>query len=377
MFVDRIVYDNFMRCVKLFVLDLISADEFLSMTSKFLGYSNFETFAHHSFEYVVKFFSKFAPQYKWVKDRLRNITTSLDNGAIEDCNTSLQSSNYRLLSREIDEAATARKCFPCKEELNDCWKSFPSWQSEDRLSSQKTVYEECVYRTEDERFELDSVIELNKHAIEMLENVADQMSLMSDQDAKEFKLDEKLGAHSQVLQVRAIQRLKMRELEWIEGRRALNEIWREQELKALDESTQTRWNEFKQNDMSLTCSRTFLNEIEILYEERAALQLNNMITKSDGSYHLQLNYPKLNSVFQDATGLLTFYAEKNFVGSGTIKLRRFLLSNLAMLIGAHSMQECYDTHSTNQFYNIQDRCSQDLSYIAQFLRSKPGSLYQF
>ena len=47
--------------------------------------------------------------------------------------------------------------------LNDTWVSFPSWSEDSQfVSSRKTQYEENIYRTEDERFEFDGVLETNR-----------------------------------------------------------------------------------------------------------------------------------------------------------------------------------------------------------------------
>lgn len=54
----------------------------------------------------------------------------------------------------------------CKEVLNDQWVSFPTWSEDSTfVSSRKTQYEEYMYRCEDERFELDVVIEVNASTI--------------------------------------------------------------------------------------------------------------------------------------------------------------------------------------------------------------------
>jgi paired amphipathic helix protein Sin3a len=111
----------------------------------------------------------------------------------------------------------------CREVLNDIWVSFPSWSSEDSscVSSKKTQYEEFIYKTEDERFEvrhlfralltryrerylqLDIVIEVNKSAIENLEFIQRKMSRMRADDAARFRLDSSLGSSAPSLMRRS------------------------------------------------------------------------------------------------------------------------------------------------------------------------------
>ena len=53
--------------------------------------------------------------------------------------------------------------------LNDTWVSFPSWSEDSQfVTSRKTQYEEAIYRTEDERFEFDVVLETNKDTIKVI-----------------------------------------------------------------------------------------------------------------------------------------------------------------------------------------------------------------
>ena len=78
--------------------------------------------------------------------------------------------------------------------LNDTWVSFPSWSEDSTfVTSRKTQYEEHIYKCEDERFELDVVLETNLSAIKCLEAVQKKMSRMSTDEANKFKLDNSLG----------------------------------------------------------------------------------------------------------------------------------------------------------------------------------------
>ena len=52
--------------------------------------------------------------------------------------------------------------------MNDTWVSFPSWSEDSQfVSSRKTQFEENIYRTEDERFEFDVVLETNRDTIKV------------------------------------------------------------------------------------------------------------------------------------------------------------------------------------------------------------------
>ena len=67
---------------------------------------------------------------------------------------------------------------------------------------------EIIIRCEDERFELDIVIEANSNTIKVLEGVNKKMQKMQkDDDRNKFKLDDTLGGSSSVIHRRAIHRI--------------------------------------------------------------------------------------------------------------------------------------------------------------------------
>lgn len=96
----------------------------------------------------------------------------------------------------------------CREVLNDTWVSFPSW-SEDTtfLGTKKTQYEEYIFRCEDERFELDGILEVNLSTIRVLEAVQKKLGHMTSEEQQKFRLDSCLGGTSEVIHKKAIQRI--------------------------------------------------------------------------------------------------------------------------------------------------------------------------
>uniref|UniRef100_A0A915INU6 Histone deacetylase interacting domain-containing protein n=1 Tax=Romanomermis culicivorax TaxID=13658 RepID=A0A915INU6_ROMCU len=205
--------------------------------------------------------------------------------------------SYRALPATYVQPHCSGRTELCGEVLNDTWVSFPSWQSEDSstVSSKKTQFEESIYRTEDERYELDILIENNKSLIETLEVAQKRMHLMGREEAKKFKLDECLGSNSKFLFKRALkrlygnksddiiegltknpyvavpvilERLKSKEKEWREAQKSFNKLWREQNEKHYWKSLDHQGINFKQNDFKLIRSKALLREIENLYEQR-------------------------------------------------------------------------------------------------------------
>lgn len=64
-----------------------------------------------------------------------------------------------------------------------------------------------MYRTEDERFEVDILIEVNAAAISALELVRRKIDAMKPDDAQKLKLDNNYGCNSPTLMGRAVKKL--------------------------------------------------------------------------------------------------------------------------------------------------------------------------
>lgn len=160
--------------------------------------------------------------------------------------------------------------------------------------SRKTQYEESIYRCEDERFELDVVIETNASTIRVLEGVHKKMNRMTQEEIQKYKLDDCMGGCSPTIHQRAIKRiygdkapdiieglkrnpavavpvvlrrLKAKEEEWREAQKGFNKIWREQNEKYYLKSLDHQGINFKQNDVKALRSKSLFNEIETLYDE--------------------------------------------------------------------------------------------------------------
>lgn len=219
------VYDNFLRCLSLFNQEILSKSELLGLTSPFL--------------------SKFPELYKWFQNFVGSTATGSGGGvgvgSVGVCSTNVTSGIETIpmaaaqrqdrtqgeLAQEIDlstckrlgasycalpKSSEVRKCSGrtplCKEVLNDVWVSFPTWAEDSTfVTSRKTQYEEIIYRCEDERFELDVVLETNSATIRVLEGVYKKLSRMSPDEVSRFRLDDCLGGNSPTIHQRTIKRL--------------------------------------------------------------------------------------------------------------------------------------------------------------------------
>ncbi|MFT7818927.1 paired amphipathic helix protein Sin3b [Arapaima gigas] len=288
LFKSQEVYENFLRCIALFNQEVVSGAELLQLVTPFLGkfpelYTQFKSFLGDK---------ELSHSLSGLSDRY------MESGGreIDYASCKRLGSSYRALPKTYQQPKCSGRTAICKEVLNDTWVSFPSWSEDSTfVSSKKTPYEEQLHRCEDERFELDVVLETNLATIRVLESVQKKLSRMSPEDQERFRLDDCLGGTSEVIQRRAVyriygdkapevieslkrspatavpvvlKRLKAKEEEWREAQQGFNKIWREQYEKAYLKSLDHQGVNFKQNDIKALRSKSLLNEIESVYDER-------------------------------------------------------------------------------------------------------------
>uniref|UniRef100_A0A6Q2XJI8 Histone deacetylase interacting domain-containing protein n=1 Tax=Esox lucius TaxID=8010 RepID=A0A6Q2XJI8_ESOLU len=289
LFKSQEVYENFLRCIALFNQEVVSGSELLQLVTPFLGkfpelYTQFKSFLGDK---------ELSHSVSGLSDRY------MEGGGgreVDYASCKRLGSSYRALPKTYQQPKCSGRTAICKEVLNDTWVSFPSWSEDSTfVSSKKTPYEEQLHRCEDERFELDVVLETNLATIRVLESVQKKLSRLSPEDQDRFRLDDCLGGTSEVIQRRAVyriygdkapeiieglkrspatavpvvlKRLKAKEEEWREAQQGFNKIWREQYEKAYLKSLDHQGVNFKQNDMKALRSKSLLNEIESVYDER-------------------------------------------------------------------------------------------------------------
>ena len=128
---------------------------------------------------------------------------SLDYGSCSQYGKS-----YRSIPRSYDPPVCSGRTELCKDVLNDHCVLFPTFTDESSsVSAKKSVFEEHMYKIEDERFELDIVMEVNLSAIRALESVQLHMSSLTSEQVNNFQLDDQLGGQSTFTQRQAVQRI--------------------------------------------------------------------------------------------------------------------------------------------------------------------------
>ncbi|XP_061883709.1 paired amphipathic helix protein Sin3b isoform X3 [Entelurus aequoreus] len=340
LFKSQEVYENFLRCIALFNQEVVSGAELLQLVTPFLGkfpevYTQFKSFLGDK---------ELSHAMSGLSDRY------MEGGGgreVDYASCKRLGSSYRALPKTYQQPKCSGRTALCKEVLNDTWVSFPSWSEDSTfVSSKKTPYEEQLHRCEDERFELDVVLETNLATIRVLESVQKKLSRLSPEDQDRFRLDDCLGGTSEVIQRRAVyriygdkapeiieglkrspatavpvvlKRLKAKEEEWREAQQGFNKIWREQYEKAYLKSLDHQGVNFKQNDMKALRSKSLLNEIESVYDERQEQSTeeggvgqqgrNGSSVATTSEPHMVFTYED-KQILEDAASLIIYHVKR-------------------------------------------------------------------
>ncbi|KAL3065822.1 hypothetical protein OYC64_015875 [Pagothenia borchgrevinki] len=327
-------YDNFLRCLHIFNQEVISRAELVQLVIPFLGkFPELFTWFKNFLGYRESFHGESSHTESLPKERAtEGIAMEIDYASCKRLGSS-----YRALPKSYQQPKCTGRTPLCREVLNDTWVSFPSWSEDSTfVSSKKTQYEEHIYRCEDERFELDVVLEANLSTIRALEAVQRKISRMSAEEQLRFKMDNTMGGSSEVIHRKAIQRiygdkandiidglkknpavsvpivlkrLKMKEDEWRDAQRGFNKIWRDQNEKYYLKSLDHQGINFKQNDTKVLRSKTLLNEIEMLYDDRQERASEETATLPVTGPHLTQTYED-SQILEDAAALIIHHVKR-------------------------------------------------------------------
>ncbi|XP_073159548.1 paired amphipathic helix protein Sin3a isoform X5 [Lepidochelys kempii] len=282
-------YENFLRCLVIFNQEVISRAELVQLVSPFLG--------------------KFPELFTWFKNFLGykesvHMETFPKERATEG------------IAMEIDYAS-------CKR-LGSSYRALPKSYQQPKCTGRTPLCKE-----------LDVVLETNLATIRVLEAIQKKLSRLSAEEQAKFRLDNTLGGTSEVIHRKALQRiyadkaadiidglrknpsvavpivlkrLKMKEEEWREAQRGFNKVWREQNEKYYLKSLDHQGINFKQNDTKVLRSKSLLNEIESIYDERQEQASEDNAGVPIGP-HLSLAYED-KQILEDAASLIIHHVKR-------------------------------------------------------------------
>ncbi|KAF0898962.1 hypothetical protein E2562_012660 [Oryza meyeriana var. granulata] len=200
--------------------------------------------------------------------------------------------SYRLLPKNYPMPPAGNKTDLGASVLNDHWVSVTSGSEDYSFKHmRKNQYEESLFRCEDDRFELDMLLESVNAATKRVEELIEKMQDNSLKPDSPIRIDEHLtplnlrcierlyGDHGldvmDVLRKNAgvalpviLTRLKQKQEEWSRCRSDFNKVWAEIYAKNYHKSLDHRSFYFKQQDTKNLSTKSLLTEIKEINEKK-------------------------------------------------------------------------------------------------------------
>lgn len=273
---------EFLKCLELYSQEVLDRNEMLSLIRNLFGRHTdlVEEFDHllcsHGVQKTPKEIWPFIPLAETDLSQCRRATPS-----------------YRGLPASYPIPPCSHRSALEKQVCNDSWVSVPTGSEDFSFKSmRKNQYEEALFKCEDERFEIDMVIEANASTISILEPLAHEIDVLkkatesSGDDDKMWNYVVDKGTFrvthlnaitriygesgSQILELLRkhpasaipiiLKRLKQKDEEWRRAREDLNRQWKEVNEKNYHKSLDHSSFYFKQKDKKQTSMKMMMQE---------------------------------------------------------------------------------------------------------------------
>lgn len=355
---SRQVYADFLKCLSLFSQDILKLPDLINMVHGFIG-GNDELFSW--FKRYINFKDsdmKLLDTSSASSRANRNANAgSFAEAQVPELNLSAlkRVGCYRIYPRGYRLCKASGRTVLCDEVLNDELVSCAVFESEDSgfVSSKKNQYEDALFKCEDERFEMDLILEYNLSTIAVLEPIAKRIEKMTAEEREAFRLDHRLNGTSEVIYKKAIKRiygdkaddiyeylqkspcaavpvvlkrLKAKDEDWRRVQRDWNRVWAEIHIKNYYKALDHQGIDFKITDRKTLTTRSPVNEIQVIKEERKRIQerSNNKSMVASSSPHMSQMMTD-SSLLKDLLNLVevTIRSSASFSGVDRKSLSRF------------------------------------------------------
>eukprot|EP01132_Coremiostelium_polycephalum_P002155 gene2155-2654_t len=223
--------------------------------------------------------------------------------------------SYRALPKNYPVSRCSGRTELSESVLNDVWVSFPTGSEEYGFKSQrKNQYEEILFKCEDERFELDLVIELNSSTIRILDPILKSLNEMPEIEKLKFRMPSLEVLHHRSIErlygskgseiITAmynnplitlpviLKRLKQKDQEWNKAKREWNKVWKDTTEKNYYKSLDHQSSNFKQSEKKTLTPKVLLAEIRQKYSEKMREREEIMSNNTGSSRRRPQNIPK-------------------------------------------------------------------------------------
>ncbi|KAL2904207.1 Paired amphipathic helix protein Sin3-like 3 [Bienertia sinuspersici] len=281
--------------------------------------------------------------------------------------------SYRLLPNNYPIPLASHRTDLGAEVLNDHWVSVTSGSEDYSFKHmRKNQYEESLFRCEDDRFELDMLLESVNVTIKRVEDLLDKISSNAINPENPFRIEDHFtpinlrcierlyGDHGldvmDVLKKSAIfalpvilARLKQKQEEWARCRADFNKVWAEIYSKNYHKSLDHRSFYFKQQDTKSLSTKALLAEVKEISEQKCreddvlfAIAAGN---RQPVVAHMEFEYPD-TELHEDLYQLMKYSCSEVCTTEQLDKVMKIWTSFLEPILGvparAHGAEDSED-----------------------------------
>ncbi|CAH1417181.1 unnamed protein product [Lactuca virosa] len=333
-------YQAFLKCIVHYCTENITRPQLQSLVNNLLG-------AHPD---LMEEVNGFIDRSERTDDEDKNVSESkpsflpskdeyqakpiheLDLSDCERCTPS-----YRLLPKNYPIPSVSQRTTIGEEVLNDHWVSVTSGSEDYSFKHmRKNQYEESLFRCEDDRFELDMLLESVNVTAKRVEELLDKINDNSIKTESVVRVED----HFTSLNLRCIERLygdngldvmdvlkknaslalpvvltrlKQKQEEWARCRSDFNKVWAEIYAKNYHKSLDHRSFYFKQQDSKSLSAKALLAEIKEISEEKSRnenIYQHFTMKRQSSTPHQEFKYCDLD-VHEDLYQLMKYYIPQN------------------------------------------------------------------
>ena len=170
---------EFIKCLDMYAQDVLSKSEMLAFVEPLLGKRNVELF--EEFKRILAAAGSPTGPTPSVEDSWYSVPLSeIDFSRCRQCTPS-----DRALPRDYPAPPCSDRSDEDRKVLNDVWVSLPKGSEESYTfrHMRRNHYEEVLFRVEDERFEIDMVLDSNAATMRRLEPIVEEISKLSKDES--------------------------------------------------------------------------------------------------------------------------------------------------------------------------------------------------
>jgi len=304
---NKEAYNDFIRCLSIFNQEVITRMELQGLVYDIIGkfpdlmqgfsemmdrceVMDFELEAKMA-EKAGKMTPKDIAKMKAISVREKYLSRPIGELDLSQCERCTPS--YRLLPKDYPRLLCSGRTALHHRVLNDAWVSVTSGSEDYSYQHmRRNQYEEALFRCEDDRFEMDMIIECNNATIVNVEELLQELDKMPEEERKVYPLPEGrlnqvhlrsiekiysehgqeilelMAKHPYIVLPVVLNRLKQKGQEWSQLQKDMNVIWGNVYVLNYQKSLDHRSFYFKQADKKVLSTKGMMNEIRELSDRR-------------------------------------------------------------------------------------------------------------